>query len=111
MSEHKTLCKWGRKRIGDELDAVSAIVCHPIVVCRNCGRAVCDERFVCQPVALAAHAAAQPDDLERGRRESTKAEKRLARAEQRVAKATRRLEKRVAKAQRSLEKVGRGARR
>lgn len=111
MGDHKSLCKWGRKRIGDDLDEVMAIVSHPAVVCGNCGRAVGDERFVCKPVALPQTGSLQPGAREpsgggkAGNKRARKAATKVVKAEQRLAKA----EHKLTKAQRKLAKARRKA--
>jgi hypothetical protein len=48
----KELCNWKQSTIEKELDRVRKIVADPKYVCRKCGRAVRDKKYVCKPVKL-----------------------------------------------------------
>jgi hypothetical protein len=50
--KEKHICKWDKDRIEDKLDQLMKIVKAPGYVCRRCGRAAGDKKWLCKPVAL-----------------------------------------------------------
>jgi hypothetical protein len=50
--DNKTLCKWDKDDIKDDLDKLKGIVTPPRFICRKCGRVAKDESYLCKPVAL-----------------------------------------------------------
>jgi lipopolysaccharide biosynthesis regulator YciM len=46
----KHLCKWDR--IEDRMEELVKIVKSPEYVCKKCGRAARDKKWLCKPVAL-----------------------------------------------------------
>jgi rubrerythrin len=50
--DKKTLCKWDKDDIRDDLDKLKKIVASPKYICRKCGRVAKDEEFLCKPEKL-----------------------------------------------------------
>lgn len=48
----KTLCAWKREQIENSLEELRQIVSSPQFMCRRCGRAVSDKKWVCKPTSL-----------------------------------------------------------
>jgi hypothetical protein len=50
--KEKHLCKWDTDRIETRIDRLMKIVKDASFVCRRCGRAAKDRKWLCRPVAL-----------------------------------------------------------
>ncbi|MBU5637772.1 hypothetical protein KOM00_13645 [Geomonas sp. Red69] len=50
--DSKTLCKWDKDEIKDNLKELKKIVAEPRYVCKKCGRAAKKEEHLCKPEAL-----------------------------------------------------------
>jgi hypothetical protein len=50
--KEKHLCKWDKDRLEDKIDALIKIVKNPGFVCRKCGRAANEKKWLCKPVPL-----------------------------------------------------------
>ena len=48
----RTLCKWDKDRIKENLKELRKIVSAPRFVCRKCGRAAQKEDYLCKPEDL-----------------------------------------------------------
>lgn len=48
----KPLCKWKSSQYIKELELLKTIVAVPSFVCRDCGRAADQKRWLCKPVRL-----------------------------------------------------------
>jgi hypothetical protein len=48
----KPLCKWKASHYIKELELLKTIVAAPAFVCRDCGRAADQKRWLCKPVRL-----------------------------------------------------------
>jgi len=48
----KPLCKWKASQYVKDLDLLKTIVAKPTLVCRDCGRAADDKKWLCKPVRL-----------------------------------------------------------
>jgi hypothetical protein len=48
----KTLCRWKKSRIEDDLEAFKELVRKAKFVCRRCGRAAADKKSLCKPARL-----------------------------------------------------------
>lgn len=48
----KTLCKWDKDEIKDNLKELKKIVAEPRYVCKRCGRAARKEDHLCKPEPL-----------------------------------------------------------
>jgi hypothetical protein len=48
----KTICKWDKDEIKDDLDKLKDIVMPPKFICRKCGRVAKDSDYLCKPVGL-----------------------------------------------------------
>jgi hypothetical protein len=49
---NKTLCKWDKDDIKDNLKELKKIVAQPRYVCKKCGRAAKDDDLLCKPEEL-----------------------------------------------------------
>jgi len=50
--KEKHLCKWDKDRIQEKINALMKIVKNPSFICRKCGRAANDKKWLCKPVPL-----------------------------------------------------------
>lgn len=50
--EAKTLCKWDKEEIKDNLKELKKIVAEPRFICRKCARAARKEEYLCKPEPL-----------------------------------------------------------
>ena len=48
----KPLCKWKPNQYVKELELLKQIVAEPKFVCRDCGRATGEKKWLCKPVRL-----------------------------------------------------------
>lgn len=48
----KTVCKWDKDEIKDDLDKLKKIVTPPKYICLKCGRTAKDEDYLCKPAEL-----------------------------------------------------------
>ena len=48
----KSLCKWKKADYSAEFKKLAKIVGKPKFVCKKCGRAAADEKFLCDPAPL-----------------------------------------------------------
>jgi hypothetical protein len=48
----KTICKWDKDEIKDDLDKLKDIVMPPQFICRKCGRVAKESDYLCKPVEL-----------------------------------------------------------
>lgn len=48
----KPLCKWKESQYVKELELLKQIVAEPQFVCRECGRAAGEKKWLCKPVRL-----------------------------------------------------------
>jgi len=48
----KPLCKWKQSHYIKNLELLKQIVAKPEYVCRDCGRAAGDKKYLCKPVRL-----------------------------------------------------------
>ena len=48
----KELCNWKPSAIENEIDKIRKIVAKPKYLCRRCGRAVRDKKYICKPIKL-----------------------------------------------------------
>ncbi len=51
----KTLCDWSKKDIEKHADELAALVSDPQFYCRNCARAACTSKVLCEPKRLRRH--------------------------------------------------------
>jgi hypothetical protein len=52
MGKKKSLCKWDKDEIKDDLDKLIDIVTPARYICRKCGRVAKDEDYLCKPHKL-----------------------------------------------------------
>ena len=50
--DKKTICKWDKDEIKDNLDKLREIVIPPKFICSKCGRVAKKGDFLCKPVDL-----------------------------------------------------------
>ena len=50
--DKKSICKWDKDDIKDELDKLKEIVLPPRFICRKCGRVAKESVYLCKPVEL-----------------------------------------------------------
>ena len=50
--DKKTICKWDKDEIKDNLDKLKDIVIPPKSICRKCGRVAKKGDYLCKPVNL-----------------------------------------------------------
>lgn len=48
----KAICKWDRDTLESALPLLAEQVVDATLICRKCGRAARDKRFLCKPVKL-----------------------------------------------------------
>jgi transposase-like protein len=48
----KTLCNWNKSRYVKDLELLREIVAEPRYVCKDCGRAAGDKKWLCKPVKI-----------------------------------------------------------
>jgi hypothetical protein len=48
----KSICKWDKDEIKDELDKLIKIVTPPKFICRKCGRVAKESDYLCKPVKM-----------------------------------------------------------
>ena len=48
----KSLCKYRRVEIAEQIAAITDIVSAPEYICSSCARAAADKAFLCKPVAI-----------------------------------------------------------
>ncbi|MFT7009491.1 MAG: hypothetical protein ACJAXJ_004040 [Colwellia sp.] len=48
----KTLCKWKKKEIEQNIHELTKIVSKPRFICKDCVRAACDKSYLCKPLKL-----------------------------------------------------------
>jgi len=48
----KTLCKWKKKEIEQNIHELTNIVSKPRFICKDCARAACDKSYLCKPIKL-----------------------------------------------------------
>jgi len=51
-ADAKTLCKYKKEKIEENLETLKQIVGNPKFICRKCARAAKDEKHLCKPVTL-----------------------------------------------------------
>ena len=50
--DSKTLCKWDKDDIKDNLKELKKLVAEPRFICRKCARAAKKEEYLCKPEPL-----------------------------------------------------------
>ena len=48
----KTICKWKKNEIEENLPELVKMVGNPKFICGNCGRAAAKKKWLCKPVPL-----------------------------------------------------------
>jgi hypothetical protein len=48
----KTLCKWDKDDIKDDIKELKKIVADPRYICKKCGRAAKNDDYLCKPDEL-----------------------------------------------------------
>lgn len=48
----KPLCKWKPSQYVKQLEELKQIVAAPVFVCRDCGRAAGEKKWLCKPVRI-----------------------------------------------------------
>jgi hypothetical protein len=48
----KALCKWNKSRYVKDLDLLRQIVREPRFICKDCGRASREKKFLCKPLKI-----------------------------------------------------------
>ncbi len=52
MTKDKTLCKWDKDEIKDNMKTLKKLVSEARFICRKCGRAARKEESLCKPEEL-----------------------------------------------------------
>lgn len=52
MGKKKEICKWDKKRIKKEFALLAEIVSNPDYICKDCGRAASDKKYLCESKKL-----------------------------------------------------------
>ena len=47
-----TICKWKKKKLEKDFDKLKMIVYPPKFICKKCGRAAIDDKYLCKPVSI-----------------------------------------------------------
>ena len=48
----KPLCKWKKTHYVKDIKKLQTIVAEPAWICRDCGRAAAEKKWLCKPVRL-----------------------------------------------------------
>jgi len=51
-SQSKALCKWKPTRYAKDIAKLKVIVANPTHVCKSCGRAAGEKKYLCKPVKI-----------------------------------------------------------
>lgn len=56
MAESKlkksSICKWGKKGVGENMETLVTLVNKPKYLCKNCGRSANNKKNLCEPVSF-----------------------------------------------------------
>ncbi len=48
----KTICKWEKDEVRDDLEKLKELVNPPHFICRKCGRVAKESDYLCKPVEM-----------------------------------------------------------
>jgi hypothetical protein len=51
-ADTKTLCKYKKEKIEENLETLKKIVKDPKFICRKCARSAKDDKYLCKPATL-----------------------------------------------------------
>jgi len=51
-ADTKTMCKYKKEKIEENLEILKQIVKNPKFICRKCARAAKEEKYLCKPLTL-----------------------------------------------------------